>query len=190
MKKTLLGSLVLACFISNASLAKDFIIDQAHTDVAFKIKHLQISNVRGKFKNYNANIDFDSKNFTFNKLDVNIKVSSLDTDNKTRDTHLLSDDFFKEKTYPEMSFKMNKYEKISNDEGKMYGTLTIAGVSKEVVLDTEIGGVIKTDKSKEKAGFSLQGEIKRSEFNFAPKTSTLSLSDEIHLNIEAEMIEK
>ncbi|MCR6578903.1 YceI family protein [Campylobacter insulaenigrae] len=190
MKRILIGSLVFATLLSNASLAKEFIIDQAHSNVGFKIKHLQISNVNGNFKTYNANIDFDNKEMKFNKLEAKINVTSINTENKARDTHLLQSDFFNAKTYPEMTFTMSKYEKISNEKGKMHGSLNIAGISKDIVLDTEIGGVIKTDKGKEKAGFNLQGEIKRSDFKFAPNTPTLTLSDEIQINIEIEMNEK
>ncbi|WP_291951801.1 YceI family protein [Campylobacter sp.] len=190
MKKILLSSLALASILSSVSLAKEFVIDQAHSNIGFKIKHLQISNVNGNFKTYNAEINFDDKEMKFNKLDAKINIASINTENKTRDAHLLQNDFFNAKVYPEMTFIMSKYEKISNEKGKMYGKLNIAGVSKEIILDTEIGGVIKTDKGKEKAGFNLQGKIKRSDFKFAPNTSTTSLSDEIQINIEVEMNEK
>ncbi|EAL9108944.1 polyisoprenoid-binding protein, partial [Campylobacter coli] len=94
------------------------------------------------------------------------------------------------KQFPNMTFVMKKYEKIDNEKGKMTGTLTITGVSKDVVLDTEIGGTAKGKDGKEKVGFSLNGKIKRSDFNFAPGTSTITLSDDINLNIEVEANEK
>ncbi|EJK3636446.1 YceI family protein, partial [Campylobacter jejuni] len=111
-------------------------------------------------------------------------------ENQTRDNHLQQDDFFKAKKYPDMTFTMKKYEKIDNEKGKMTGTLTIAGVSKDIVLDTEIGGVVKGKDGKEKIGFSLNGKIKRSDFKFAASTSTITLSDDINLNIEVEANEK
>lgn len=190
MKKILFSSCLIALFLTNNSFAKDFVLDKAHSNVAFKIKHLQISNVNGNFKDYDAVIDFDSAKFEFNKLQANIKVASINTENKARDAHLQQDDFFKAKTHPNITFTMSKYEKISNEKGKMYGLLNIAGVSKDIVLDTEIGGVIKTDSGKEKAGFTLQGQIKRSDFKFAPNTSSLTLGDEVQINIEAEINEK
>lgn len=190
MKKILLSSILAVSLLGVNAIAKDFSIDKAHSSVGFKIKHLQISNISGSFKDYNANIDFNSDTFEFNKLQANVKISSIDTDNQTRDTHLQGDDFFKTKKYPEMTFTMSKYEKISNEKGKMYGTLNIAGVSKDIVLDTEFGGVAKMDNGKEKVGFALKGEIKRSDFKFAPETSTLKLGDEITINIDAQMSEK
>ncbi|QOR01892.1 YceI family protein [Campylobacter sp. 2014D-0216] len=190
MKKLFFSSLVAVSILTSATFAKDFSLDKAHTSVAFKIKHLQISNVNGNFKDYDATIDFDSANFEFKKLQANIKVASINTENKARDAHLQQDDFFKAKAHPNITFTMSKYEKISNEKGKMYGALNIAGVSKDIVLETEIGGVIKTDSGKEKAGFTLQGQIKRSDFNFAPDTTSLTLGDEVQINIEAEINEK
>ncbi|EAI4297967.1 polyisoprenoid-binding protein [Campylobacter lari] len=190
MKKLLLGSFLAASILAGNALSKEFSLDKSHTNVGFKIKHLQISNVNGNFKDYDAVIDFDSAKFEFNKLQANVKVASINTENKARDAHLQQDDFFKAKTYPNITFTMSKYEKISNEKGKMYGSLNIAGVTKDIVLDTEIGGVIKTDSGKEKAGFTLQGQIKRSDFKFAPDTSSLTLSDEVQINIEAEINEK
>lgn len=190
MKKIFLSSVLAFSLLGSAAFAKEFTLDKSHTNVGFKIKHLQISNVNGSFKDYNAVIDFDPKTFEFKKLEATIKVSSVNTENQTRDNHLLQDDFFKAKKYPDMTFVMKKYEKISNEKGKMTGVLTIAGVSKEVVLDTEIGGVIKAKDGKEKVGFALNGLIKRSDFKFASSTSTITLSDDIKLIIEAEVLEK
>lgn len=190
MKKIFLSSFVAVCLFNGSLFAKDYVLDKTHTDVGFKIKHLQISNVRGNFKDYDAVIDFDPQSKEFKKLEATIKVASVNTENKTRDNHLQQDDFFKAKKFPDMTFVMKSYEKKGDDEGKMTGTLTIAGVSKEVVLDTEIGGVTKLSSGKEKIGFSLEGEIKRSDFSFAPSTKNITLSDEIKLNIEVEANEK
>ncbi|EAK1860285.1 polyisoprenoid-binding protein [Campylobacter jejuni] len=190
MKKVLLSSLVAVSLLSTGLFAKEYTLDKAHTDVGFKIKHLQISNVKGNFKDYSAVIDFDPASAEFKKLDVTIKIASVNTENQTRDNHLQQDDFFKVKKYPDMTFTMKKYEKIDNEKGKMTGTLTIAGVSKDIVLDAEIGGIAKGKDGKEKIGFSLNGKIKRSDFKFATSTSTITLSDDINLNIEVEANEK
>jgi len=186
MKKILLSSFLAASLFSTGLFAKEYVLDKTHTDVGFKIKHLQISNVKGSFNDYDAVIDFDPASATFKKLNAKIKVASINTNNKSRDDHLQQDDFFKAKQFPELSFEMKKYEKISNDEGKMTGILNLAGVSKEIVLKTEIGGVAKDRSGKEKVGFSLNGEIKRSDFNFAQDSSTLTLGDEVKLLIEVE----
>ncbi|MBK1972976.1 polyisoprenoid-binding protein [Campylobacter sp. TTU-622] len=190
MKKIFLSSVLAFSLLGSTAFAKEYTLDKSHTNVGFKIKHLQISNVNGSFKDYNAMIDFDPATFEFKKLEATIKVSSINTENQTRDNHLLQDDFFKAKKYPDMTFTMKKYEKISNEKGKMTGILTIAGVSKEVELDAEIGGAIKTKDGKEKIGFTLSGLIKRSDFKFASSVSTITLSDDVKLIIDSEALEK
>lgn len=189
MKKILLSS-VLAGFIFSSAFAQEYIVDKAHSEVSFKIKHLQITNVTGKFKDYEAVVDYDKNNATFNKLQANIKIISVDTDNQTRDNHLQQADFFDSKKFPEMIFVMKKYKKEDNENGKMIGDLTIAGVTKEITLDVEIGGVAKGKDGKERLGFSLNGKIKRSEFNLAPKSSTIALGDDVKISVEVEAIVK
>lgn len=182
MKKILLSSLVAASLLSSALVAKEYTLDKTHTNVGFKIKHLQISNVRGNFTDYDGLVDYDAQSGEFKKLEAKIKVASVDTDNKSRDDHLQQDDFFKAKTYPEITFVMKKFDKNTK---KMTGTLSIAGVSKDITLDTDVGGVAQA-QGKEKLGFSLNGVIKRSDFKFAPSSSTVALGDEVELNIEVE----
>ena len=190
MKKIFLSSFLAASLLSSGLFAKEYVLDKTHSDVGFKIKHLQISNVKGNFKDYDAVIDYDPQSAEFKKLEANIKVSSINTENKNRDEHLQKNDFFKAQQFSQMTFVMKNYQKISNEKGKMNGTLTIAGVSKDIVLDTEIGGTAKTKDGKEKVGFSLSGQIKRSDFNFAPESSTVTLGDEVNLDIEVEANEK
>ena len=60
MKKLLFSSLLAASLLSPALMAKDYVLDKTHTDIGFKIKHLQISNVKGNFKDYDSVIDFDT----------------------------------------------------------------------------------------------------------------------------------
>ncbi|MEA1916603.1 MAG: YceI family protein, partial [Campylobacterota bacterium] len=115
-----------------------------------------------------------------------------DTGIEKRDKHLRSADFFNAKKYPEMTFVMNKYEAGGNS-GKMHGKLTMHGVTKDVVLDTTIHGVIKDFSGDTRVGFTLNGEIKRSDFglkwNKALELGGLAVGDEVKIVIEVEAIE-
>ncbi|TSA81125.1 YceI family protein [Helicobacter mehlei] len=187
--KKIIGLSLLSWVLFNPLLAKPYQIDKAHTHVGFKVKHLQISRVMGDFKDYSAVIDFDPSKHTFNKLEAIIKVASVDTDNQNRDAHLRTDDFFKVEKYPEIHFVMEKYQKINAQNGQVEGTLSIAGVSRKVKLKAEIGGVVQQD-GKEKIGFSLSGQIKRSDFKFAPQVGKAKIGDVVTLNIEVEAAQK
>lgn len=177
MKKILFILAIFGAFLNIN--AKEYAIDKANSSVSFNIKHLKLSNVKGDFKDYEAKIDF--ANGEFKALEAIVKVASIDTANKTRDNHLQEDDFFKAKSHPNISFKMNKYQKISENLGKITGILQIAGVEKEIALDAKF-----SDISDEKLGFILSGAIKRSEFKFAPGSGSTSLGDEINLNIQIQ----
>ncbi|WP_121020519.1 YceI family protein [Helicobacter vulpis] len=184
-----LRPLALLCVLCAGLMGKVYQIDRVHSHVGFKIKHLKISHVMGDFKDYSALIDFDPVSHTFKKLEATIKATSIDTNNQNRDDHLRSDDFFKTGKYPNITFVMQKYEKIDKENGRVVGVLNIAGVARKVVLTSEIGGVTQIN-GKEKLGFSLSGQIKRSDFKFAPDTSTLKVGDRVTLNIEVEAAQK
>ena len=185
MKKIFFSLALASCVFVASANAKAYEVDKTHTNIGFKIRHLGISTVNGDFKEYGGSIDFDPKSFVFNSFEGYTKVSSINTENKSRDSHLQEDDFFKAKKYPELTFKMKKYQKKNNKKGTMIGDLSIAGVTKEVKFDTEIGGVTEY-KGKEKIGFSLRGSIKRSDFNFASGANTLGDEVEIIIDMEAD----
>nr|WP_104682163.1 YceI family protein [Helicobacter felis] len=186
--KRFLQCFVVLCALGVGLKAGEYVIDNAHSRVGFKIKHLKISSVHGDFKDYSAVIDFDPKSHVFKKLDATIKVASIDTSNAKRDAHLRSDEFFKAKKYPDLHFVMQKYEKVNANHGRMTGTLNIAGVSHKVVLQTEVG--VTQHQGQNKLGFSLSGKIKRLDFKLALEKSTHLIGDTVVLDIEIEATQK
>lgn len=182
MKRVFL--LLLACGLS----AEPFMLDRGHSGVGFKVKHMGISKVNGRFKDFSATIDFDVQNNKFNSLSASIDVSSIDTDNQKRDEHLKDKDFFDVKQYPTIKFEMTSY-KPDGDDGKMKGILQIGSIAKEISLDTDINGKIQKD-GKVIVGFSLEGKIKRSEFGLGSGFASSLIGDSVDIEIEAEMNNK
>ncbi|MCH9814282.1 MAG: YceI family protein [Epsilonproteobacteria bacterium] len=165
-----------------------YTLDTAHTQVGFSVKHLMITNVKGTFSKYSADIGFDSKTMQFERLTATIDVDSIDTGIKKRDKHLRSADFFDVANHPIMTFVMNSYSG-DTDGGKMVGDLTIRGVTKAVTLDVEIGGVANF-MGTEKVGFVLETKIDRKDFglmwNKALETGGVVVGDKVKIVIEAE----
>lgn len=188
ISKFRVGLLSVALFGSSL-MATELVIDEAHSEVGFSVKHLMISNVKGKFKEFNGDIDFDLKTKKFNKFDGVISVKSIDTGINKRDEHLRSADFFDETKFPQITYKMQKYTS-NGDEGVMSGILTMRGISKPVKLNVEIGGIIKDQKGETKVGFSLNGKINRKDFglnwNKVLEAGGVAVGDEVKLNIELE----
>ena len=189
MKKLIKFSLAVALAASFANAAV-YEIDPAHSNIGFKIKHLSISKVSGNFGKFDAVIDYDKDAKELKALEATIETASVNTQNEKRDEHLRSTDFFNAAKFDKITYKMVKFEKESDTEGKVVGTLTMHGVTKPVVLKFELGGFTADKNGKEKIGFSLEGETKRKLFEIGLDTSEITLSDKVGLEIEIEAKEK
>ncbi len=190
---TTLNKLILASFLSvSVANATPHTLDVGHSEVGFSVKHLMITNVKGKFKAYDADIDFDYKTKTFNKLNAVIQTKSIDTGIEKRDKHLRSEDFFLAKKFPEITFNMKSY-KADGDEGEIIGDLTIRGTTKEVKLDVEDIGTIKDFNGNNRVGFTLKGKINRVDYglkwNEALEFGGIAVGEKVKLVIEVEAVE-
>lgn len=179
MKKLISALLVAGLFSASSLFAGQYVIDPAHSYVGFKIKHMKISNVKGSFSDYKSVIEFNEDKKQPTKIESVIKVTSVDTGIEKRDNHLRTADFFDVEKFPEMRFVMKEFK-----GDKIVGDLTIKGVTKPVVLDYDFGGITKNKEGKNLIGFSLEGEIKRSEFGIGEESAMVG--DEVKLQIEVE----
>jgi polyisoprenoid-binding protein YceI len=126
----------LALVVATPAAATTWDIDTGHSTVGFVTKHLLISKVRGRFREWSGTVVLDDKDITKSTVNVNIKAASIDSDNKNRDDHLKSPDFLDVAKFPELTFKSTKVEKGKDPSTlKVTGDLTIHGVTKSVVLD-------------------------------------------------------
>jgi polyisoprenoid-binding protein YceI len=180
---------VLTLGLANAS---EYVLDDSHTNVGFSVKHLMITNVKGEFKTYEADIDFDAKTKTFNKFSASIDTASIDTGIEKRDAHLKSDDFFLSEKFPKMTFVMKSY-KADGDEGKMVGELTIRGITKPVTLDVEDIGTVKDFKNENRVGFTLKGKINRMDYdlkwNKALEFGGVAVGEDVKIIVDVEAVE-
>lgn len=188
--KMLVLSLFFMFAFSNAAMLE---VDKAHSEVGFSIKHLMISNVKGKFLEYDGSIDYDIKKQTFKSLSAKINAKSIDTGIVKRDNHLRSADFFDAEKHPTLTFVMTDYA-ADGDEGTMEGDLTIRGVTKKVKLDVEINGVIKDFAGNTRVGFTIEGKINRKDFgltwNKALEFGGVAVGDKVKMLIELETVAK
>ena len=170
-------------------------IDQAHSEIGFRVKHLMIAYVKGTFKTFDASIYTTSKDFTTTEIDLWIDPSSIDTRDTKRDEHLKSADFFDVNNHKQITFNsstIGKPDTMGNQE--LWGELTMVGVTKNVKLNVQFGGIIKDPWGNEKAGFTISGIIKRSDWNLVwnatIETGGLLVSDEVKISCEIELINK
>ena len=167
-------------------------IDPAHSGIQFKVKHLMISTVTGHFKTFDLEVETETEDVQTPKgIVFTADIDSITTNNEQRDAHLKSSDFFHAEEHPQLRFDGKKYE--ANGE-KLYGDLTIRGISKPITLNVEYGGTVVDPYGQTKAGFTLNGKISRKEFgltwNGITETGGVVVSDEIKLHVEVQLIKQ
>lgn len=170
-----------------------WLMDSAHSELAFKVRHMKISNVKGVFKKFNAEIN--GADFKSSKVKVTIDSDSITTNNEARDKHLHSADFFETENHKELIFDSTSLDSKGDNEYTLTGMLTIRGKSNEVKLDVEYGGVMKDPMSgKKKMGFSVSGKINRKDWGLnwnAPlEAGGVLVSNEVKINAELQFIKQ
>jgi polyisoprenoid-binding protein YceI len=173
-------------------MATNWTIDNAHSVIGFKVRHMMISNVTGTFVDFSATAttegaDFSTANFTFRA-----GINSINTGVADRDGHLKSADFFDAENFPDLTFTSTSVSKINDEELEIKGDLTIRGVSKEVKLKGEFNGIAVDPYGQTKAGLAIIGKIKRSEFGLiwsaVTEAGSIVVGDEITLNSEIQFV--
>ena len=168
-------------------------IDQDHSEVSFKLRHLMIAHVRGNFKKFEANIQTVKKDFLTADIDLWIDVASIDTGNEKRDEHLLGEEFFDVAHHKQITFMANTIEKAAEgDKHDLWGDLTIKGITKRVMMHIEFGGITNDTWGNEKAGFTISGKINRTDYgltwNNTLETGGIMVGEEVSILCEIELI--
>lgn len=188
MRKTLLTiALLSAALVSAQSTWKS---DRAHSKIGFAINHLMISEIEGHFSDFEVTAT-GSDTFGDASFEVTIKTTSINTDVEPRDKHLRSADFFDAEKFPEITFKSSGYEQTGMNTFRLTGDLTMHGVTKTVVLDGRVNGVITDQRSKKlKAGLKLTGAFSRMDFGVGTGFPPAALGTEVRLTAFLEMAQQ
>jgi polyisoprenoid-binding protein YceI len=164
-------------------------IDRTHSSVSFQIRHF-VSRVRGSFKDFKGTITADPDAWQNGSVDVEIATGSISTDNEKRDAHLRSPDFFATDSFPAITFRSTRIER-KGDEAKIYGNLTIRGVTKPVVLDGRFTGLLRSAQG-DRVGFEASTTVNRMDFgvkwNRAAEGGGVMLGDEVKIEIDVEAV--
>lgn len=184
MKLVKLG--LVSILTAGTLFAGTYKVDTSHSNIGFKVKHMMVSNVVGKFDKFSGAFEYNEKTNSLESLKGTVIVSSINTENEKRDNHLKASDFFAAKKYPKITFNLDK---IKNE--KAYGKLTMRGVTKDVILDIETSGAsIKDPWGNTRTGLSLSGKINRYDYgikyNSVLEAGGLAVGEIVKLNIEIE----
>lgn len=167
-------------FVSLSSVfGQSWSLDKASSNVGFSIVHLKVSTVDGSFSTYEAAMTSAKKDFSDAVFEFSADIVSINTNSKSRDSHLKKDDYFNAAKYPKLTFKSASVKK-AGQAYKITGNLTIKGVTKSVVLD----GIFKPSADGKSVEITATGEINRIDFGVG--TSGASLNDEVKLKISGK----
>jgi polyisoprenoid-binding protein YceI len=165
-------------------------VDASHSSVAFSVRHLMVSKVRGRFTAFTGSATI-AANPLESRIDATVELGSVDTSDAGRDEHLRGEDFFDVAKFPTMTFNSTK---ITEDGGdyKLEGNLTIKGVTKPVVFDLEFEGTGTDPWGNTRGGFSAETEINRKdwglEWNVALEAGGVLVGEKIKINLDVELV--
>lgn len=186
-KNLILGAVSVLILTSVSLFGAKYDVDPAHTQVGFKIKHMMISNVSGKFDTFRGS--YELENGKVNNLEATMDTASINTGIDKRDAHLKSADFFDAVKYPKIRFVMTGF-----DGEHLTGDLTMHGVTQRITLDAEVSGTIKDPWGNTRSAIELTGKIKRSDFglkwNQVIEAGGVAVGDDVKLSIQIEGIAK
>jgi polyisoprenoid-binding protein YceI len=166
-------------------------LDPAHSQVEFAVKHMMVTTVRGQFRKFAVEVDFDEEHPERSAVVAHIDASSIETGMEARDAHLRSADFLDVASYPELTFRSTGIQR-SGDGYKIQGDLTVGAETRPVTLDAEIGGIVPNMQGGRRAGFSASTKISRKEWgltwNVAMETGGWLVGDEIKVSLELALV--
>ena len=164
-------------------------LDQVHSTIGFKAKHLMVSTVGGMFTDFTGSIEATDDSFENAKIQFTAQVASIHTGNEMRDNHLKSADFFDATQFPTLTFSSTSFAK-NGSEFSLVGDITLKGVTQSITLPVSFGGIGNGMDGKRVAGFTATGSINRQDFgltwNAALEAGGVAVSDEVKLDIHIE----
>ena len=178
-----------------AALASTWNLDPDHSTAQFKVKHLMISNVKGNFETISGVLNLDDRDITRSRVEVNIQVTSVNTNIKKRDDHLRSADFFDVARFPAMTFTSTRVEKAGPDKLRVTGNLTLKGVTRPVVLHVDgLTPEIRDPWGYVRRGASATATINRRDFGITWNKSMDNggsvVGEEVAIQLEVEFVRK
>lgn len=174
--------------------ATKWAIDPSHSEISFKVKHLVVTTLTGKFDSFEGSLETANEDFSDAKISFTADVASINTGNKDRDGHLQSDDFFNATAFPKLVFNSTGFTKTGDAEYKLTGDITIRDITKPIELTVEYGGTMVDPWGNTKAGFEINGKLKRKEFGLKWDAITEAggavVSDEIKLHLNVQVVKQ
>ena len=190
--RTWIAALAAALVIRSPALAADtYKVDPAHTSVGFSVRHLGISNVKGKFTEFAGTLVLEGE--ALKEAAGTIQVKSVDTGVAQRDNHLRTADFFDATNYPTITFKTKSVE-TKGGQVVMIADFTMRGVTKELRLPVTLSKPIKDPWGNMRVGLVAKTKLNRRDYGInyhqLLETGVAAVGEEVELDINAEAVKE
>jgi polyisoprenoid-binding protein YceI len=166
-------------------------VDPAHSSVEFRVKHMMISTVRGRFGEFEATIEAAS-DYHESKVRGTVKAASIDTNEPRRDGHLRSADFFDAEQHPEITFESTGIEHVEKGDFRVSGELTMHGETHPVQFEVTVHGVTRDPQGQDRVGLEVRGTLSRGEFGLrwqqVLETGGVVVGDEVRVSADISAV--
>ena len=170
-------------------------IDASHSSLEFAAKHAMVTTVRGRFSDFEGTLHLDGTDPSRSRADVTIRVGSLDSRSDQRDEHLRGADFFDVEQYPEMTFRSTRASAGKDDgEYRLWGDLTIKGVTREVELVLTFTGNAVDPWGGQRVGFEGTATVNRKDWglnwNVALEAGGILVGEKVKLKLDISAVKR
>jgi polyisoprenoid-binding protein YceI len=192
-RKLLVVALVSAGLFQGRAQAASNVwnIDQEHSSVGFRVKHLGMSNVSGQFKKFAGTVSYDGRNIRSAVIDAKIKTRSVETRSIKRDDRLMGKTFFDAEEYPAITFKSQKIVP-ANGGFKVNGVISIHGFAREITLDAQPLREIQTpDNGTRRLITTATTQLDRKDFGISMgplDRCGVFISDKVQVTLNIELV--
>ena len=139
-------------------------VDPTHSSIHFAVKHMVIAQTKGFFADYKLNVESEGDDFSNARISLEIDVNSINTSMPDRDNHLRSADFFDAEKYPAIKFISKSMTKVTDEDYKLTGDITIKGITRPIEFKVNYGGQLVDPWGNTRAGFTIEGAVDRFDF--------------------------
>ncbi|MFJ4037877.1 YceI family protein [Microbacterium sp. NPDC090007] len=166
-----------------------WVLDPAHSEVTFSVRHMMISKVRGTFGVKSATI-VAPENPLEATVEASVDVTSVDTKDEGRDQHLRSAEFFDAETYPTLDFRSTGV-RLEDGDFLVDGDLTIRGITKPATFSLDFGGFGTDPWGNYKAGATAKTVVNREDFgltwNAALETGGVLVGKDVTIELDLQL---
>lgn len=177
-----------------AHLTGDYAIDTTHSEIGFSARHAMVTTIRGRFTDYEGTLHLDGGDPSASTAALTVRVASIDTALAARDEHLRNGDFFAADEFPEITFRSTGAEQVDAETYRMYGDLTVKGVTRPVSIDLTLNGQVTDPFGNVRVGFDGSATVSRADwgltYNAALEGGGVLISDKVKLTFDISAVKQ